>query len=136
MTPAQISQKPPKEVKPKPTDRIAVMLPFSVRAKPGLVPPSGFFCLSPPPRLLASLFLRTEEVYVPARGARRGVSRANLTWVGGGWGEPERRGSAKGRASPQRPPPWPQVRCVLTGQIGHSSPDTAFWTGQAVGIVV
>lgn len=29
MTPAQISQMPPKEVKPKPTDQIADVLPFS-----------------------------------------------------------------------------------------------------------
>lgn len=34
-----------------------------------------------PLRLLAMLFLRTDEVYVPARGARRGLSRANLGWV-------------------------------------------------------
>lgn len=84
-TPAQISQKPPKEVKPKPMDRITDVAIFKVRAKPGLVPPSGFFCLFPP-RLLASLlFLRTDKVYVPSRGTQRGVSRATSPW----WEEDE-----------------------------------------------
>lgn len=33
---------------------------------------------------------KNRQVYVPARGVRRGVSRANLALVGGGWGGPER----------------------------------------------
>lgn len=89
MTPAQISQKPPKEVKPKSTDRMAIRLPFSVRAKPGLVPPSGFFCLPPPPRLLASLFLRTDEVYVRScEGSQEGCEQ----------GQPRLGGRRMGRA--------------------------------------
>lgn len=53
MTPAPISPNPPEEVKPKPTDRIADVLPFSVRAKPGFVPPSGFFCLFFTPEIIS-----------------------------------------------------------------------------------
>lgn len=41
------------------------------------------------------------------------------------------RGSDEGWASPWRPPLlWPQVRYMLTGQTGHSSPDAAL-SGQA-----
>lgn len=84
MTPAQISQKPPKEVKPKPTDQIADVLPFSksktrFRSTQWILLP--FF----PLRLLASSLLsRTDKVGVPLKGDRRGVGRADLASAGGG----------------------------------------------------
>lgn len=73
MTPAQISQKPPKEVKPKSTDRMAIRLPFSVRAKPGLVPPSGFFCLPPPKIISIVIFKDRRGLRTFLRGEPGGV---------------------------------------------------------------
>ena len=54
------------------------------------------------------IFLRTDKVDVPARGASH-------TSVGEGQGGPAGQGSARGWASPWRPPLWPQVRRVWTG---------------------
>lgn len=88
MTPAQISQKPPKEVKPKPTDRIAVMLPFSVRAKPGLVPPSGFFCLSPPPKIISIIIFKDRGGLRSCEGSQEGCEQ----------GQPHLGGRKMGRA--------------------------------------
>ena len=54
------------------------------------------------------IFLRTDKVDVPARGASH-IS------AGEGRGGPAGQGSARGWASPWRPPLWPQVRLVWTG---------------------
>lgn len=75
MTPAPISPNPPEEVKPKPTDRIADVLPFSKSEQNQVLfhPVDSFAFFSPPRLLASSLFLRTDKVDVPTRGARRGV---------------------------------------------------------------
>lgn len=46
-------------------------------------------------------------------------------WAGPTWSGPEPSGSDKRWASPWRCPPQPQVRYMLTGRTGHSSPDAA-----------
>lgn len=86
MTPAQTNQMPPKEVKPKPTDQIADVLPFS-KSEQNQVwfhPVDSVAFPTPPPRLLASsFFLKPDQVDVPLKGDRRGASRADLVSAGG-----------------------------------------------------
>lgn len=83
-TPAQISQKPPKEVKPKPMDRITDVAIFKVRAKPGLVPPSGFFCLFPPKIISIIVIFKDRQGLCSFKGNPEGCEQGNLTLVGGG----------------------------------------------------
>lgn len=89
MTPAQISQKPPKGVKPMPADRIADVLPFSKSEQNQvLFHPVDSFAFPPPPRLLASLlFLRTDR-FMFLRGesggceqGQPGLGRRRLGWA-------------------------------------------------------
>lgn len=73
MTPAQISQKPPKGVKPMPADRIADVLPFSKSEQNQvLFHPVDSFAFPPPPKIIGIIVIfKNRQIHVPARGVRR-----------------------------------------------------------------
>lgn len=127
MTPAQISQKPPKEVKPKPTDQIADVLPFSksktrFRSTQWILLP--FF----PLRLLASSLLsRTDKVGVPLKAEptshQREEDRAG----------PSSTAQTKGGHLPGDLHCGHRVKCVFAGQMATLHPMRLFLDGPGGG---